>query len=145
MIPAMNRFDKVALAAAIVTTLLFARGTFFIAQFYIEYLSIAGTTLLIGVAGWLIATYGPIATAVWFWRWAKGHRSPWVLHLLFLPCAGLLLWAGESLMLFVIDQPDFDAMLGGPANQATLLFVIAAGGYFAALLSRQISNSRDQA
>ena len=141
----MNRLDKVALAAAIVTTVFFARGTFFIAQFYIDYRSIPAMTLPIGIAGWLIATYGPLATAVWFWRWAKAHHSPGVVHLLFLPCAVSLLWAGERLMLFAIDQPDFDAMLGGPANQAALLFVIAAGAYFAALMSRRISTSSNQA
>jgi len=141
----MNRLDKLAFAAVIITTLLCVRGTVSIFYVYNSVQPIFGTKLMIGFSGWFIATYGPIAIAVWFWRWAKHIRASWVLHLLFLPCAFTVLRAGEALMLYVIGDPDFDATLGGPVMQAYLLFIVAAVGYFAAVVSKRRSVASDRA
>lgn len=138
----MNRFDKLALAAVIIVTLLCVRGSGdFVYDYYMD--QIPEGMLPIGVAGWAIATYGPIAVAVLFWRWAKRIPAPWVLHLLFLPCAAVLFRIGDALMLSVIEDPDFDATLGGPEMPAILLLVVAVGGYFAAVIARQIPTSGD--
>ena len=141
----MNRLDKLALAAVIITTLLCIRGSVDAAYAYTSTRPISATGSMIGLAGWLIATYGPISIAVWFWRWAKQVRASWVPHLLFLPCAAGIFRAGEALMLFVIGDPDFDATLGGPVIPAYLLFIAAAGGYLAALVSKRALPTRVKA
>ncbi|HEX5184206.1 MAG TPA: hypothetical protein VFW19_13795 [Allosphingosinicella sp.] len=141
----MNRFDKMMLAAAVVVTLIFARGQMEIARLYIQMDHLSDRIIPTWTAGWLIATYGPIAVAAWFWRRAKRARAPWVLHILFLPGAIILLNAGESIMLSTIPDPDFDATLGGPMMPAVLLFLIAVGGYACALVSRRIRSAGDRA
>ena len=88
---------------------------------------------MLGVLGWLVATFGPIVLAAIFWRLANGSRAAWLLHLLFLPCAYALLRAGAGVMLFVIGDFDFDSTLGGPVLQAGLLFMIASAAYFVAV------------
>jgi hypothetical protein len=97
---------------------------------------LSGAKQMLGLAGWFVATFGPIGVAVCFWRLAKRVRAPWVVHLLFLPCAVALLWVGQHLILFAIDYQDFDHTLGGPVLQAALLFPVASILYFAALIYR---------
>ena len=139
----MNHFDKFALGAVILTTLLCARETLAIGSFYIDFLDLPPSAAATGVAGWLVATYGPIAVAALCWRWAKRVRFPWVPHLLLLPAAVIVFRTGASLLLSVIRQPDFDAMIGAPVFPAILLFVIAIGGYFAAVVATEIGTAGD--
>jgi hypothetical protein len=134
----MNRFDKLALVAAAAVTLLSASEMFAIADLYIEVQHLSAAMTMIGVTGWLIATYGPISVAAGFWRSAKRHRAPWVLHILLLPCAFITLLIGESLLLYAIQHPDFGAMIGAPVAPALVLFVVSVGGYFAALVWTQV-------
>jgi hypothetical protein len=145
----LNRFDKVALAAVIAMTLLCARGQLRIAHFYLDPLHFSGkklsATVAIWAAGWVIATYGPMAIAACFWRWTKRARAAWIFHILLLPCAVVTWNAGQSIMLLVIKDPDFDGTLGGPVMPAALLLLVAVGGYFAALISRQIRRTGEQA
>lgn len=136
----MNRFEKLALVAVIVVTLRYVRGPGdFVYDYYRK--QVPEGMVSIGIAGWAIASYGPIAIAVLFWRWAKRVRSPWIVHLLFLPCAIALLATGDTLMLLVIEDPDFEATIGAPEMAATLLFLVAVGGYLAALIARRVSKS----
>jgi len=130
----MNRFDMFAVGAALAVTLLCARNMVAIASFYVELLHLSGATVVVGILGWITATYGPIAIAALFWRWAKLVRRPWVLHLLLLPCAVIMMRTGNSVVLKVIQQPDFDAMMGGPSVPTTMLFLTAVIGYFIALI-----------
>ncbi|HEY1607164.1 MAG TPA: hypothetical protein VGF77_16360 [Allosphingosinicella sp.] len=139
----MNRFDKMALTAVIVVTLLCARGQVTIAHLYIQMDHLPETIIPIWAAGWAVATYGPIAIAAWFWRWAKRASAPGVLHILFLPCAIILLNMGEMIMLSVIPDPDFDATLSGPMIPAMLLLIVAAGGYFGALVAKRLRRAGD--
>ncbi|MCH7861171.1 hypothetical protein ACQKOH_01630 [Sphingomonas sp. NPDC092331] len=129
----MNRFDKLALTAAILATLLFARHAISAASLYLAHASPA--TVAGRIAGELIVTYGPIAVAALFWRWSKRTSMPWLPHLLFLPVALLVLWAGAALLLTLAEASNFDDTIGGPVVAAFLLFLIAIGIYCAALLS----------
>lgn len=70
----MNRFDKVALSAVIIVALLFGRSIVESAPFYLN--QIDKENLLAGIAGWAASTFGPLAIAVWFWRWAKRVSVP---------------------------------------------------------------------
>jgi len=140
----MNRFDKLAsVATIIVTTIGVPKPGSFAYRYYID--QIAGGNLPIWFLGLITATYGPIAMAVMFWRWAKRARIPWLLHLLLLPCAVAIFDVGNWLMLSVIEDPDFDATLGGPELPALLLLLVAVGGYFTAVIARRIPPSADRA
>jgi hypothetical protein len=140
----MNRFDKLALVAVILVTLICVRGPGDLVYDYYRK-QIPDGMLPIGLAGFVIATYGPITVAVLFWRWAKRTSMPWVLHLLLVPSAAGLLSIGEALMLHVIKDPDFDATMDAPLMASTLLFLVAIGTYFGALIAKQVSKSNDQA
>jgi len=139
----MNRFDKFALAIAAAATLLCARETMNSGIFYVEAYSLTRAASAIGILGWILASYGPIALAALPWRWSKRCRLDWVLHLLFLPGAILIFWAGNFLMLHVIGAPDFDASIGGPVILGILLLLAAVGGYlFAAIVHASTSRKR---
>ncbi|MES2987302.1 MAG: hypothetical protein V4808_05305 [Pseudomonadota bacterium] len=89
----------------------------------------------VAVIGWLLATFGPIAASVIFWRWSKQLRFAWILHLLLLPLSYAMVAAGAWLMLFATeDRTGFDNTLGGPVIQAMMLFCLTAIGYYSALL-----------
>ncbi len=93
----------------------------------------------LGATGWLLANYGPIATALLIWRWSQRMRRSWILHVLLLPIIFAEMRVGGDMMLHVMDQPDFDAMMGAPIIPGTALVVVALLGYLAALISRQMS------
>jgi endonuclease/exonuclease/phosphatase (EEP) superfamily protein YafD len=130
-----NRLEIVGLAAAVVTSWLCVRGALDASEAYQIGRSMTAGTKTLGLAGWAIATFGPMAVAILFWRLSKRVRARWLVHLLFLPCAIALLIAGEALMLHVTGTLDFDDTLGAPEMQAALMFLIAAGAYLAAILS----------
>jgi hypothetical protein len=140
----MNRFEKLALAAAILVSLRYVRGP---GDHTYEYYraQIPEGMLQVGLAGWALSTFGPIAVALLFWRWAKWIHAPWLLHLSLLPCMLALTWIGHSLMLSVIDDSDFDATLGAPVIAGFLLSLIAIGGYFGGLVALMFSKSGDRA
>ena len=131
----MNRFEKIALLVVILVTLLSNFGTGgHVNTYYRGQMDDDG--LMMWIAGWIVATYGPIATAACFWRWSRRFGAGWILHLLFLPCAIILFNVGEGVMLSVIQDPDFDATIGGPILPATFLLSVAVGMYLAALIAR---------
>lgn len=139
----MNRFEKLALASVILVSLLCVRGPGDLA--YDHYRAQVPEGMLpVGLAGWAIFTYGPIAIAVAFWRLAKRIRAAWALHLALLPGMWILHRIGGDLMLSVIDDPDFDATMDAPLMAGTLLCLIAIAGYFGGRLLRTIGSSADQ-
>jgi hypothetical protein len=134
----LNRLEIVAIMAVVVTSFLCIWGTLDVAEAYLSVRPMPPGRQMLGLLGWFVATFGPIAAAAGFWRFAKRVRKPWLLHLLFFPCAFALLRAGAALMLLVIGDPDFDATLGGPVLQAGLLFAVAVAAYLAALVSSRL-------
>ncbi|MES2441600.1 MAG: hypothetical protein V4574_02120 [Pseudomonadota bacterium] len=140
----MNRFDIFALVAVVLVMVLCLGATLSAVDIYIVRAHLPWTMAAAGVAGWILASLGPITIAALFWRWAKRVRWSWVLHLLFLPCAGIACWNGQSLMLFVMGEPDFDATIGAPVMPSFLLMAIAVAGYAVALFSRLVSYSFSQ-
>jgi len=129
-----NRLDIFALAAVILTTALFLRSALNAAEAYTGLRSMSVWEKSLGCLGWLLATFGPITVSLWLWRWSKRLRNAWMLHVLMFPLAYLLVRLGGSLMLSVIDAPDFDDTIGGPILQAGSLFVLAVIGYYSAVL-----------
>ncbi len=120
-------------------TLLCGSDTMDAYYWHVEILHSSAMMWTIAAAGWIIATYGPITIAAWFWRLAKRFRAPWVLHLLFLLCAVMTLSTGVSLMFLAGGNTSSDHQTGEAVMTAAPLFVAAVDGYFAALIHRQIS------
>ncbi|WP_157216323.1 hypothetical protein [Flavisphingomonas formosensis] len=137
----MTRLDKAALGVSGVMTLLFAPRALDAARLYKELDQISGAMCMVGILGWIIATYGPIMVFVSSWHLSLRLRATWVVHLLVTPCAGITLLAGSKIMLYLIRDPDFDATLGAPVMPAPLLFVIAFVGYFSVLIFKQIKSA----
>ena len=130
----LNRMDVFGLLAVGVTTFFFAGAALDAASLYASVRPMSAGDLVFGCSGWFIATFCPIVLAVVFWRWAKGLRKSWMLHVLMLPSALAILKLGSSLMLSVTGSPDFDDTIGGPAIQASVLFLLAVIGYYSAVL-----------
>jgi hypothetical protein len=130
----LNRMDMFGLLAVGVTTFFFLGAALEAGSLYASVRPMSAGGLVLGCSGWFIATFGPIALAVVLWRWAKGLRKAWTLHVLMLPLALATLKLGGSLMLFGIGTPDFDATNGGPVIQAIALLLLAVIGYYAAVL-----------
>jgi hypothetical protein len=134
----INGFDLFALAAVIVSTFFCIGSALDAADLYMSVQPIKPWKQIVGCLGWLVATFGPITLAVYFWRKTKQLRAAWALHMLFLPCAFAALMAGDRLMLFAAGVRDFDATIGGPVIQAALLSIVTPVGYFVAVLSRAL-------
>ena len=130
----LNRMDVFGLLAVGVTTFFFLGAALDAASLYASVRPMSAGDLVLGCSGWFIATFGPIGLAVVFWRWAKGLRKAWALHVLMLPSALAMLKLGGSLMLFAIGSPDFDDTIGGPVIQAITLLLLAVIGYYSAVI-----------
>jgi len=130
----MNRFDMVALCAAICITLLAMGRIPFSFSLYLQHAS--SVQWAIWILGEIVITYGPIAAAALCWRWSGQTRWPALPHLLFLPLAMSLFWGGQSLLLAATDVPDFDDTIGAPVMPGAFLFLIASGLYVGALMHR---------
>jgi len=141
----MTRLEKIALATAIMASLVGATGfRSFPYQYYVD--QMLPGSLPVGILGWTFATYGPLALAVIFRRFAKHFRIPsLLLHLLFLPCALAIFWAGYATMAASIIDPDFDAMLGFPEAPALCSLAVAIVGYFVAAFSGRQPREAKQA
>jgi len=142
----MGRFDKLVLAIAAVATAMAAIGFHsFAIQYYLA--QVPNGKMPIGVAGWAITTYGPLAMAVLFWRGGRRVPAPWswILHILFIPCAWTLFIVGDSMMLSVIRDPDFDAAMGGPEFIPALCLTVVVCSYLAAAIIRHMSRAMAKA
>lgn len=137
--PAMKLSNKLALAGVIAVTLVGAAFTrSFAYKLYFEQLPIGRPMptgqFLTAVAGWALATYGPILVAALFWNLAKRFPVLWILHVLLPLCLYRLLFAGNALMLSALEVGDFDATMGGPIMPAFFVIIVTLVVYFSALI-----------
>jgi hypothetical protein len=129
----------VALAGAALITgqgVLFARGPVFREIYGPE---ITGWELPVAIAGWVLASYGPILAGALLWRWADRFSKGWLLHLLLVPCLYALLLAGARIMLSTVNDPDFDNTLGAPIMPAFFCAFVVLVVYFSALAMKRVS------
>lgn len=118
---------------------MFANGPVF-RELYLPQITLS--ELPVAIAGWVLASYGPILVAALFWRWADRFSAGWLLHLLLIPCLYALLLAGSRLMLSTINDPDFDNTLGAPIMPGMLCDLAVMAVYFSALAVKQLSKWR---
>lgn len=133
----MNRLDGIATVTALAATLMGIVGFRNFAFGYYADQMLPGS-LPVGMAGWAIATYGPLIAAVAWWRYAKrlSRNVALSLHAIFLPCVLGIFWAGDAIMLAILSDPDFDATLGAPEMPALLSLAVAIVSYYAAVAIR---------
>lgn len=138
----MRLSDRLALAGAALMSgagILFAHGPVF-RTFYAPELT--AWTYPVAIAGWVLASYGPILVAALFWRWADRLSKGWLLHLLLIPCLFGLLIAGARIMGSTVVDSDFDNTLGAPIMPATFCALIVIAVYFPALAVKYAMRSK---
>jgi hypothetical protein len=137
----MNRSDKLAVVGAVIMS--YEAFSFAIGPVIGLYLpEITACELPVAIAGWVIASYGPIVVATLFWRLADRLSMGWLLHILLVPCLYALLLTGERLMLSTVSDPDFDGTLGAPIMPAMFCDLVVIVVYFSALVAKQVFKSR---
>lgn len=83
----------------------------------------AGDKAALGVAGWLISTFGPIALSVSVWLMARRLKARWLVHLIFIPAA-IVIFRGGSSLFFYAAGVSGDSTLGGYALLAAGAFLL---------------------
>jgi hypothetical protein len=141
----LNRFEILALLAAFAFTLLCVNSTISAVELYLVWQDRHFTMYAIALVGWLLASYGPIFIATTLWRGSKCVESPWLLHIAVLPGMFFAMREGSLLMLYAIDQTDFDSTIGAPVMTGIFLFLTAFVLYVAALISRLGAIRKDRA
>ena len=107
----MNRLGIFAYGAAVAGIALLTAREVIEPSVYLYQEHTSGMVAL-GVAGWCIATLGPLALSFSFWRLARRSDTRWVFHLLFIPCAIAVHQMGASILFFAADVPDGDSIEG---------------------------------
>ena len=137
----MRRSSKIALIGAILMScqgILFATGPIY--RLYAPEITVL--ELPVAVAGWAIASYGPLLVAVLFWRWADRFSRGWLLHILLLPCLYAVLLAGWRIMGSTVVDSDFDSTLGAPIMPSLLCAIVVMTAYYAALAGKLASRQQ---
>jgi hypothetical protein len=107
----MNRLGILAYGVAIASIVLLTAREVIEPSAYL-YDGHTSAMVALGGAGWFVATLGPLAMSLWFWRLARGLKSQWVWHFLFIPCAIAIYRAGASILFYAADVPDGDSIEG---------------------------------
>lgn len=77
----------------------------------------------LGIAAVAFASFGPFALSLWCWRLTGCVHRRWVVHLLFIPCAWAMVYAGASLL----DFADGRSWTDEPADYALMAAVLLLG------------------
>ena len=91
------------------------------------------------VLGYTIATFGPLSSAIAFWRLSDRVQASWMMHLLFVPVAFLIYKLGEQLVYYAAGVPDGDSVEGYMLLPALSLFVLTTVSYLSVLASRALT------
>ncbi len=85
----------------------------------------------LGLAATAFASFGPFALSLHCWRLAERVHTRWAVHLLFIPCAYAMVYAGASLLNFA--SPGTDEPAGYALTAAYLLLGLTVLVHAAAL------------
>jgi len=120
----MKRLGTLAYGIAIASVaLIMARETIEPSMYVYQRL---GNMAALGVAGWMIATLGPVALSIGVWLLARRLKARWMLHAMCVPMAIIIYNVGASLLFHAAGVPDGDSIEG-----YTLL---AAAGFLLVIL-----------
>jgi hypothetical protein len=138
----MNKVGWVVYAAAAVGILLLAAQDVQNALLWLHDFSASTAMFALGLAAAACASFGPFALSLSCWRLAGRVRSAWAVHLLFIPCACAIVYAGASL----VDIADGRAGTDEPAvyalTAAFLLLCLTVLVHAAALAAAILAATR---
>jgi len=142
---AMNKVGGVAYGAAAVLILVLLAQDVRNALLWLHDFSSSTSMFALGLAAVALATFGPFALSLCCWRLAARVRRRWAVHLLFIPCAYAMVWAGASVLDFADGRPFTDEPAGYALLAAFLLFVLTVLVHAAALAFEIVAAIRRRA
>ena len=131
---AMNKVGGAAYAAAAGVILLLSGQEVQNALLWLHDFSSSTRMFALGLAGTALASFGPFALSLWCWRLAGRVRPRWAVHLLFIPCAYAIVYAGASLLDLADGRPGTDEPAGYALVAAFLLLGLTVVTHAAALI-----------
>lgn len=129
----MNKVGGVVYGMAAIAILLLAAQDVENALLWLHDFSSSTGMFALGLAAAAFASFGPFALSVWCWRLAGRVRPIWGVHLLFIPCAYAIVYAGASLLDFADGRPETDEPAGYALTAAFLLLGLTVLVHAAAL------------
>lgn len=129
----MKNVGGVAYVVAAVAILLLAAKDVENALLRLHDFSSSAGMFALGLAAVAFASFGPFALSLWCWRSAGRVRPGWAVHLLFIPCAYAIVYAGASLLDLADGRPWTDEPAGYALTGAFLLLGLTILVHAAAL------------
>ncbi len=103
---------------------------------------------IVGLGGWLAATFGPMYLMTVFKRLARRSTTAWPIHLLFAPALLAAWWVS----CFVVTYADGDQSRGPDERglgiillPSMLVLLVTLGIYYGGLVLRQIKRPAEHA
>jgi hypothetical protein len=119
----MNKRIGVAYGAAAVAILLLSAQDAENALLSLHDFSSSTRMFVLGLAAAAFASFGPFVLSLCCWYLAGRVHRKWAVHLLFIPCAYLIVYVGASLLDFADGRPWTDE----PASHAFVAAVLLLG------------------
>jgi hypothetical protein len=142
---AMNKLGGVAYGAAAILILWLLAQDVRNALLWLHDFSSSTSMFALGLAAVAFASFGPFALSLWCWRLAGRVRAGWAVHLLFIPSAYAMVWAGARLLDFADGRPFTDEPAGYALLAAFLLLVLTVLVHAAALAFEIVAAIRRRA
>lgn len=117
----MKNVGGVAYVAAAVVILLLAANDVENALLWLYDFSSSAGMFALGLAAAAFATFGPFALSLCCWHLVGRVQPRWAVHLLFIPCAYAIVYAGASLLDFADGRPETDEPAAYALTAAFLL------------------------
>jgi hypothetical protein len=122
--------------AALIVLFRTGSPTFSLVKFYHHELS--GQMFALWLAAMIAETFLPALAALAFWRLARRYRRGWILDILLLPVLWVIIWAGDSIILYAVNEPDMDGPSGWATAPATAILFIVVVTYSASLIALRV-------
>lgn len=129
----MNNVGAVAYGAAAVVILALSAHDVENGLLWLHDFSSSTSMFALGLAAAAVVSFGPFALSLCYWRLAGRVHSRWAVHLLFIPCAYAIVYAGASVLDFADGRSWTDEPKGYALVAAVLLFCLTVLVHAAAL------------
>lgn len=137
----MNKAGGVAYGGAAVAVLMLAAQDVENALLWLHDFSSSTGMFALGLAAAAFTSFGPFALSLWCWHLAGSVHPKWVVHLLFIPCAYGMVYAGASLLDFADGRSGTDEPAVYGLTAAFLLLGLTILVHSAALAFRMSPRS----
>ncbi|HEX9954822.1 MAG TPA: hypothetical protein VGB48_06360 [Allosphingosinicella sp.] len=121
----MSKAGGIAYGVAAVLVFLLAAQPAWNALLWLHSFSSSTGMFALGLAAVAFASFGPFALSLCCWRLARSVPAAWSVHLLFVPCAYAMVYAGASVLNLADGRPGTDEPAGYAMMPAFLLLGLA--------------------